>query len=328
MNQKLIYLILFSFFFQFDAFSTDYVFTVKNGRTYLNNSEILIAGLRCSNALVSEEATNDLIAHFDEYNSFGVNTVSVFVMGSRYGNFKGYLEDASLNPEYSDRLAKIIKAADKKGMIVLVGCLYWGGSTTKWESWTQKEANTAIANTVQWLSENNFRNVFIDVDNEGMAKREAGFDNAELVRAAKAADPSFFVATNNKDFPPEEADLGIHFSKQAKGKPYIDSEATPSNAPGGYWGKYSKKPPLENYINIGVYTEEMKTNQIEQTRLHFELGYGYMLASTWLQCVAPHGPNAALGGNGSKENPGIRWWMEALREMVGPYKTPPKNVFG
>ena len=298
----------------------DYIFSIKGSKTYLNNQQILIAGLRCSNALISEKSTKDLIDHLDEYKTYGINTVSVFVMGSRYGNFKGYLEDGSLNTVYSDRLAKIIKAADKRGMIVLVGCLYWGGSTAKWESWTQNEANKAIANTVKWLSENNFRNVFVDVDNEGMARREAGFDNRELVRAAKAVDPTILIATNFKGLPPPEADLGIHFSKKDPNKPYIESEGTPGNAPGNYWGKYSKAPPLENYINIGIYTDEMKKNQIEITKNHFENGWGYMMASTWLQCVSPHGPNANPGGVGSKEDPGILWWLEALKEIAGPYK--------
>jgi hypothetical protein len=308
--------------------ASNYVFTVKGNKTYLNDQQILVAGIRCSNALIYNEATSDLINHMDEYKSYGVNTISVFVMGSRYGNFKGYLEDASLNPIYLERLARIIEAADDKGMIVLVGCLYWGGSEAKWESWTQKEANTAVANLVKWLSESNYRNVFVDVDNEGMARKNAGFDNTELVRAAKAVDPTVLVATNFKGFPPKEADLGIHFSKQVKNKPYIDSEATPFNAPGGYWNKYSKAPPLENYINIGVYTPEMKTDQIQSTKDHFNAGFGYMLASTWLQCVAPHGPNATPGGDGSKENPGIRWWLEALKEMAGPYNPAPANVFG
>ncbi|MDB4584392.1 hypothetical protein N9164_14665, partial [Draconibacterium sp.] len=223
---------------------------------------------------------------------------------------------------YSKRLAKIIKAADKRGMIVLVGCLYWGGSTAKWKSWTQKEANAAIANTIKFLKKNNFRNVFIDVDNEGMAKRGAGFDNRELVIAAKTVDPTYFIATNFHGLPPAEADLGIHFSEKDPAKPYIESEGTPTNAPGNYWGKYSKAPPLENYINIGIYTEEMKANQIEITKNHFKNGWGYMCASTWLQCVAPFGPNAEPGGDGSKENPGIRWWLRALKQMVGEYVHP------
>jgi hypothetical protein len=300
-------------------FAGDFVFTVKGNKTYLNEKEILVAGLRCSNALYSQKSTKELIKHLDDYTSYGVNTISVFIMGSRYGNFKGYLENGELNPVYSKRLAKIIKAADKRGMIVLVGCLYWGGSTAKWESWTQKEANTAIANTVKFLKENSFRNVFIDVDNEGMARRSKSFDTAEMVRVAKAVDPTFFIATNFRGLPPAEADLGIHFSEKDPAKPYIESEGTPSNTPGKYWGKYSKAPPLENYINIGVYTEEINANQIETTKKHFENGWGYMCSSNWMKCVAPHGPNANPGGDGSEANPGIRWWLEALKEMQGEY---------
>jgi len=328
MKQMLSILSLITFLTLHPVFAGNYVATIKGNKTYLNKQHILLTGLRCSNALISDMATLDLIEHLDEYKSYGVNTVSVFVMGSRYGNIKGYLEDASLNPVYMDRLAKIIEAADERGMIVLVGCLYWGGSTAKWEFWTQKEANTAVANTIQWLHDHNFRNVIVDVDNEGMGRQQAGFDNTELVRAAKAIDPKILVATNYRDFPPKEADLGIHFSKQVKEKPYIESEATPTNAPGGYWQDYSKAPPLENYINIGVYTSEMKLNQLQETRAHLDAGFGYMLASTWLQCVAPHGPNAKPGGDGSEENPGIRWWLEALKEMVGPYSPPPAKVFG
>jgi len=325
MKLKQLILTVFIFGVFQSLFAGNYVFSVKGTKTYLNNQEIQVAGLRCSNALYSEKSAADLIKHLDELKSYGVNTVSVFVMGSRYGNFKGYLEDGSLNPIYSKRLTKIIKAADKKGMIVLVGCLYWGGSSAKWESWTQKEANAAVANTVKFLKENNFRNVFIDVDNEGMAMRGAGFDPAELVRSAKKVDPTFYIATNFKGIPPKEADLGIHFSKKDPKKPYIESESTPTNAPGKYWGKYSKAPPLENYINIGIYSEEMKANQIELTKNHFENGWGYMFASTWLQCVPPHGPNADPGGDGSKKNPGIRWWLEALKEMNGEYIQPERR---
>ena len=319
MNTRRIILFLLVVVFTQHLFAGNYVFSVRGKKTYLNDKEILVAGLRCSNALISNKATNELIRYLDEYKSYGVNTVSVFVMGSRYGNFKGYFEDGSLNPVYSKRLAKIIKAADKRGMIVLVGCLYWGGSTAKWESWTQKEVNTAIANTIRFLKENDFRNVFVDVDNEGMAQRDKGFDPVEMVRAAKAIDPTFCIATNFHGLPPEEADLGVHFSEKDPSKPYIQSEGTPANAPGKYWGKYSKAPPLENYINIGIYNDSMKVNQIEATKKHFENGWGYMCASTWLQCVPPHGPNADPGGDGSQENPGIRWWLEAVKEMRGAY---------
>jgi hypothetical protein len=302
--------------------SSRYVFAVRGGRTYLNEKEILVKGLRCSNTLVSDKTTDELIANLDIFASFGVNTVSVFFMGSRFGDVKGYDRDGSLNPIYAARMGRIIEAADQRGMVVLVGCLYWGNSKAKWEEWTQGQADTTVANTVRWLKEHDYRNVFVDVDNEGMARRAKGFDNRLMVIAGKKVDPTCVIATNFKGPPPPEADLGIHFSKKVPGKPYIESEGTPTNAPGGYWGKYSKRSDYCNYINIGIYNEEMKANQKAITADHLDNGRGYMCASTWLQCPPPSGPNNRPGGDGSKQSPGIRWWLEFIRDKYGPYVPP------
>jgi len=303
-----------------------YVFTIRNGKTFLNDKNILVKGLRCSNALVSDESAAELIANLDTFASFGINTVSVFFMGSRFGDVKGYNRDGSLNPVYTARMGRIIEAADERGMVVLVGCLYWGNSKAKWEQWTQTDANAAVANTVRWLREHNYRNVFVDVDNEGMAKRAKGFDNRLMVIAGKKVDPTCVIATNFKGPPPPEADLGIHFSTRVPGKPYIESEGTPTNAPGGYWGSYSKKKDYYNYINIGLYNEEMKARQKAITAEHLDNGRGYMCASTWLQCPPPSGPNNCPGGNGSKQSPGIRWWLEFIRDKYGPYIPPACRV--
>ena len=300
----------------------DCAFSVRGETTYLNGAPILVKGLRCSNALVSEATTKELIDHLETFASYGVNTVSVFFMGSRFGDVKGYRADATLDPAYAARMGRIIEAADRRGMIVLVGCLYWGNSKAKHENWTQAEANAAVANTVAWLKEHDYLNVFVDVDNEGMARRAKGFDNRQMVRAGKAVDPACVIATNFRGPPPAEADLGIHFAKPVAGKPYLDSEATPCNAPGGYWGTYSKRNGYYNYINIGIYTEAMKADQKADTRAHLDQRQGYMLASTWLQCVRPHGPNHRPGGMGTGDDPGIRWWLEFLRDEYGPYVPP------
>ncbi len=299
-----------------------YTFRVKDEKTYLNGCETLVIGLRCSNALISDDTARRLIDGLDTFASYGVNTVSVYFMGSRFGDVKGYAQDGSLNPVYASRMGRIIEAADKRGMVVLVGCLYWSNSRAKWEHWTQREADAAVANTVRWLKENDYRNVFVDVDNEGMARRAKGFDNRRMVIAGKKVDPACVIATNYKGDPPPEADLAIHHSNKAEGKPYIESEATPGNAPGGYWGSYSKKQGYYNYINIGLYSEAMKRNQIAATQHHLSRGWGYMCASTWLQCAPPYGPNHKPGGDGSEDSPGIRWWLESVRKTYGPYKPP------
>jgi hypothetical protein len=316
-------LVLFAVIFMFallePARAGRYVFSVRREKTYLNGREFLVKGLRCSNALISDSAAEQLIANLDTFTSYGVNTVGVYFMGSRFGDVKGYNKDGSLNHIYSDRMGRIIEAADRRGMVVLVGCLYWGGSRSKWEAWGREQADAAIANTVRWLKDNDYRNVLVDIDNEGMARRAKGFDSRQMVMAGKRIDRRCIIATNFKGAPPAEADLGIHFSREVAGKPYIDSESTPTNAPGGYWGTYSKVKGYYNYINIGIYSEQMKKNQIAKTIEHLDNGRGYMCASTWLQCVPPYGPNNRPGGDGSKDQPGIRWWLEFLRDRYGPY---------
>ena len=301
-------------------------FSVRGDQILLNGRPIKIIGLRCSNALMSDETTKQLIDHLDEFKSYGVNTVSVFFMGSRFGDVKGYAPDASLSPAHAARMGRIIEAADRRGMIVLVGCLYWSTSRAKEDlrHWTQVEANRAVANTVRWLKEKDYRNVFVDVDNEGMAHDATGWSIAGMIDAAHAADPTVVAAYNDSDPPPANADVLIHHTPRVPGRPWVQSEGTPNNAPGGYWGSYSKRDDLYNYINIGVYTDAMKEDQLRQTDRDLARHNGHMLASTWLQCVPPHGPNQRPGGDGSKDDTGIRWWLEHVKaKHGGAWKAPP-----
>ena len=304
--KKLIFLILTLFIFE-STFAGNNLFSVIDNKTYLNGEEFLSIGLRCSNALISDKTTMHLISNLDIFKSYGVNTISVFFMGSRFGDVKGYNSDASLNQVYSKRMAEIINACDKRDMVVLVGCLYWGNSKGKWEEWTQKEANMAIENTVKWLSENNFRNVFVDPDNEGMAHRSKDFNIEEMIAAGKKVDPDIIIGFNDRGIPPSNADLALHFSDKVKGKHYIESEGTPPE----YWGAYSKEKDLYAYINVGIYTEGKKQKQIKATDEHLKNGMGYIFASTWLQNVQPnHNP----GGDGTCGDPGIKWWLEHVKE--------------
>jgi hypothetical protein len=310
----------------------DYRLSAEGDRILLNGHAVKIVGLRCSNALISDETARQLIDNLDTFKSYGVNTVSVFFMGSRFGDVKGYRPDASLDPVYAARMARVIEAADRRGMIVLVGCLYWSNSRAKedlLDVWTQSHANKAVANTVRWLSENDYRNVFVDPDNEGMSRKATGWNIAEAIDAGHAAAPSILIAYNDKNPPPANADIYIHHSPKVAGKPWVESEGSAGRSTpfSSYWGAYSKKDGYYNYINIGVYTEEMKAFQKERTTSDISERNGYLFASTWLQCVAPHGPNMTPGGPGTEEDPGIRWWLEHVRDNHGgAWKPPPAAV--
>ena len=324
------------------ALAGKYRFAVKADQLLLNDTPFKVLGLRMSNALISDESTDQLIKNLDVFKDYGVNTVSVFLMGSRFGDIKGYQPDASLDPVYSARLAKIIEAADDRGMVVLVGCLYWSTSKANEDlkSWTQEDANKAVANTVAWLSKNKYQNVFVDVDNEGMAHANKKWDDAKMIDAGHAVDPTIMLAYNFPSAPPANADLLIHFSPKDNRRPWIQSEGVPEvGEPGFYWSGYSKQAKFYNYIRIGRYTPQMKEAQLQATHAALEKNAGYMLASTWLQCA----PNEAIGGpfmtpGGLAENPavdddvtklqkdaGILWWLQDIKKKYGAWTPPGKT---
>src|ERR1017187_2307121 len=172
------------------AFAGQYVLSVKGNQIVLNERPVKVLGLRCSNALISEAKTDELIANLDGFKSYGVNTISVFLMGSRFGDIKGYHADASLDPVYATRLGRIVEATDRRGMIVLVGCLYWSTSTANSDlgHWRQTDADKAIGITIQWLKDHSYRNVFGDVDNEGMAHQATRWSISQMIDADHVVD--------------------------------------------------------------------------------------------------------------------------------------------
>lgn len=323
-----------------------HVLGIRGDQILLDGKPFKVIGLRCSNALMTDRTADNLIERLPFYRHHGINAVSVFFMGSRFGNVKGYRPDATLDPVYAARMGRIIEAADELGMVVVVGCLYWSDSRAKEDlvgSWGQEDANRAIAGTVRWLSDHDYRNVFVDVDNEGMAHDEMGWSISGMIEAGHAVDPSIRLAYNDSGPPPDNADLYVHHSPKVPGKPWLDSEATPqTTTPGGYWGTFSKQTnrstdgEYDNYSRIGRYTEAMKAEQIRRTEEEVDRYNGHMLASTWLQCVPGEGvggPFAAPGGHSRiadvdadidrlHPDAGIAWWLEFVKGRYGPRERP------
>ena len=324
---------------------SQYVFGVSGSQITLNGQPVKLLGLRCANALISDAETSVLITNLDVFKSYGVNTITVYVMGSRFGDIQGYHPDDSLDPTYAGRLGQIIQAADARGMIVLVGCLYWGTSTANSQlgGWTQTDANRAVSNTVVWLKANNYRNVFVDPDNEGMAEAAKGWSISQMIDAAHSVDRTIMVAYNYTATPPTNADLYIHLSPPVSGKPWLDTEASPNNAPdGGYWNTYSKETNINtggsyyNYSRIGRYTSAMQTDQENQTISGYQNYNGNCLASSWLQCgaYAVNGPFMTPGGLATNQNvdvnidvlnpdAGVLWWLEFIQAQYGAWNPPP-----
>ena len=108
---KVFLAIVFSLFVH--TLVAQHIFSVKGNKTYLDDTVFQAIGLRCSNALINDQAVDSLINYLDEYRSYGLNTISVYLLGSRYSNIYGYNQDGTLDPVYQQRLEQIIEACDQ-----------------------------------------------------------------------------------------------------------------------------------------------------------------------------------------------------------------------
>jgi hypothetical protein len=166
------------------------------GPEYRRQAEGKLMNLRLAQALFHDEwmkerpfdpedNTDAVIRALDFYRSHGVLMINVCLQGGqagydksvngidrqnghRYGPEKGtyvsaFRPDGSLKPAWLGRLARLLQAADRKGMVVNLMYFYQGQD----EQFESTDAiHNATANITDWLIENKFRNVIIDVANE------------------------------------------------------------------------------------------------------------------------------------------------------------------
>jgi hypothetical protein len=142
--------------------------------------------------------TNRLIEALDVYKDHGVLAFSVSLQGgnpgydpkvngvsrrngARLGKDEGLLvsafrADGSLKPAWLERLERLIRAADQRGMVVNLIYFYQGQDEIFESDQAIVDATRSIT---RWIIEKNFRNVVIDIANEWDLKGEtwdqAGF---------------------------------------------------------------------------------------------------------------------------------------------------------
>lgn len=132
-----------------------------------------------------EKNTDSVISALDFYRNHGVLMIDVSLQGGQagydrsvngvdrqngyqYGPEKGtyvsaFRPDGSLKPEWLGRLERLLRAADRRGMVVNLMYFYQGQD----EQFDDPQAiHRAARDITDWLIEKNFRNIIIDVANE------------------------------------------------------------------------------------------------------------------------------------------------------------------
>ena len=115
--------------------------------------------------------TDEFIAAMPVWKEHGLLAFTINLQG---GSPEGYSKDqpwvnsafnpnGSWDPYYWNRLRRILNKADELGMVVIVGLFYFGQ-----DQYLKNEAAVvqAVDNTLDWLAEQGYRNVLIEINNE------------------------------------------------------------------------------------------------------------------------------------------------------------------
>ncbi len=119
----------------------------------------------------ADRNTREFVAAMPEWRRHGLLSFTINLQG---GSPEGYSkeqpwhnsafdEEGNLRSAYSLRLSKILDRADELGMVPIVGCFYFGQDQRLKDEGALKNA---VSNTANWLLDNGYRNVLLEISNE------------------------------------------------------------------------------------------------------------------------------------------------------------------
>ncbi len=310
-------------------------------------------GVRVASASQKEAYTSDLISNLDDYKANGINCISVFFQGSSGGYSDPFGEHGStIDSAHLERLIRIIGECSRRDMVVIVGIFYQ--RTMKDPEICNLESEEDIRNAVRLVTEKlkPFRNVIINIANEQNSDhyrsyQAFSFNNPEniisLCREVKKIDPERIVGGGGYNdslnlvigkssfvdvllFDTYSGDVehghhsGWHYDYFKAGgvpdKPIVNVEI---------FGSWTQK-----FTPQGVYTPDGKAihyTEIEEAKKRDGL-YVHLHANPWFQGAAQGFDNRYdLGGEGTPENPGVKWYFEACTEGMKSEKAGPELIF-
>jgi hypothetical protein len=310
-----------------------------NGHSfYLDEKSFNMWGVRVASASQNDDYAKSLISNLDDYKASGINSISVFLQGSS-GGFSEPFKNGGLEIQNDDwkRLVRIIEACAKKEMVVIVGIFYQ--RTVKDPEISNLKTEVEIRNAVKTVTKKlkPYRNVIINIANEQNSSHYKAFkafninkpeNIISLCEVVKEIDPdrivggggyndslnviigkSEFVDVLLFDTFSEDIDNGHHSGWhydffRAQGvpdKPIVNVELF------GGWTRM--------FMPQGVYTYEGKAIHFAEIKAAIERPglYVHLHSNPWFQAVAQELPNRFdLGGNGTPESPGVRWYFDYI----------------
>lgn len=306
-------------------------FEIKNDRAYLGGHQVELWGLRCGNALHSEAITERHVRNLDNMAAHGINTIGVYLQGSNAGwpdpqrATNGFTRDGGLLPDVAARLERLVREADHRGMVVMVGLFTHRKDQ---EFYDDEAVERAIEEAAALLRDRRLKNVFVDIVHEFSHPR--GMDK-EIFRepdgeAKKAKLTAWFKAI--------APDVEVGVCPDA-------SSGTGDSYPGMDVRLIQKAMPIpregfvvnvetqrqDAYQNDGIFNQANLDSIFADCRRFREapnaamlFHAGFIQGITNYSGSAPH-PEMGGYGTGSRDR-GVRFYYEWVRDNVGRWEYP------
>ncbi|MFP4366773.1 MAG: hypothetical protein ACLFQA_06735 [Bacteroidales bacterium] len=294
-------------------------------------------GIRVGSAAIEEEYTSHLIDQLDEYMAHGVNSLAVYYMGTHagYANSFPSPDGTVLDQDHHRRMVRIIEEAAKRDMVVIVGIFYQRVEPALQDAEAVRQAVRTV--TRELLP---YRNVIINIANEHNSHwyESTGFNDIfnmhdpervlELCAIVHEVDPDRLVGAGGYDHD-NNVTLGL--------SPHMDvllfDTSTDRLSSGELYQRFRAdgvtNKPIVNVETFGGWTanwppgefpDSVKASyyrEIEDAASEPGLSV-FMHNNSWMQGPGEGHPlRYDLAGYGTEEDPGIRWYFEAVREARG-----------
>jgi hypothetical protein len=306
-------------------------FEIKSDRAYLGGHEVDLWGLRCGNALHSEAITERHIRNLDNMAAHGINLIGVYIQGSNAGwpdadaAVNGFTRDGKLKPLVAQRLETLIREADRRGMVVMVGLFTHRKDQDFYDDAAIRQA---IEEAARFLSERKLKNVFVDIihefshpermDKEVFREPDGEAKKAKLTAWFKAVAPDIEVGV----CPDMRSGTGDSY-------PGMDVRMIQKQMP---------IPATGFVVNVETARQDVYQNDgvFNQTNLDAIFGdcqryqaapnAAMMFHAAFIQGITNYSgsaPHAEMGGYGTGANDrGVRFYYEWVRDHVGRWEFP------
>lgn len=306
-------------------------FSLKNDRPYLAGHPIDLWGLRCGNALYSEATVERHIRNFDNMTAHGINLIGVYIQGVNAGwpdpnaGTNGFHRDGRLRAEIGQRLERLIREADRRGMVVMVGLL---GPRKDQEFYDDAAIRRAIEETGRFLTSRRLKNVFVDLCHEFNHPERI---DKELLREPNGAEKKQRLTQwFNAVAPDIEAGVcPCVDSGTADSYPGMDVRIIQKNMPLPSEGFVVNVEPVRQdvYQNDGIFNQTNLDYVFADCRRYQAAPNAVlMFHAAFIQGITNFSgtaPHAEMGGYGTGPNDrGVRFYYEWVRDNIGSWQYP------